>query len=217
MLSDTYKHKGLRAALIKSLEKKGITDQAVLKAMMQVPRHFFLDTAFLIHAYEDKAFSIGEGQTISQPYTVAFQTQLLEIKPREKILEIGTGSGYQSSILMAMGAQLYTIEYNQNLYRKARQKFQLLGYQPVMQCGDGSKGMPAFAPFHKILVTAGAPSIPASLTAQLAVGGSLVIPVGDLQNQEMLKIVKTDEGQFKVYRHGDFAFVKLMGDEGWGK
>ncbi|MDW7694882.1 protein-L-isoaspartate(D-aspartate) O-methyltransferase [Flammeovirgaceae bacterium SG7u.111] len=215
LLEDNYKHKGLRNSLVNNLRKKGIYDEHILNAFMEVPRHFFLDSAFENHAYEDKAFGIGEGQTISQPYTVAVQTSLLDIKKSDKVLEIGTGSGFQACILAEMGCQLFTIEYNRKLYSKARKMLDRLGYSSHITCGDGSKGLPLYAPFDKILVTAGAPMVPKALVEQLAVGGVLVIPVGDRQIQKMLKITKVEEGKIKKEEYGDFSFVKLRGKQGW--
>lgn len=183
MFEDSYKQRGMRNKLLKKLKLKGISDERVLSAMGRVPRHVFFENALLEHAYEDKAFPIGEGQTISQPYTVAFQTEKLEIKPKDKVLEIGTGSGYQACILMEMGVTLYTIEYNKNLYETTRNFIPKMGYKPYFILGDGSKGLPAKAPFDKIIVTAGAPIVPDALTDQLAEGGILVIPVGNRQKQ----------------------------------
>lgn len=216
MFQDDYKHRGLRNKLVKTIEKKGIKDPRVLAAIGRVPRHFFFETALLDHAYEDKAFPIGEGQTISQPYTVAFQTEKLEIKPGDKILEIGTGSGYQACILLEMGARVYTIEYNRVLFERTRDFLPKMGYTPYFFHGDGSKGLPAKAPFDKIIVTAGAPVIPDSLTDQLAEGGILIIPVGDREKQSMIKIQKRNGKLFKE-EFANFAFVPLLGEKGWGK
>lgn len=213
---DTYKHKGLRKKLVEILIAKGITQKEVLKAMLRVPRHYFMDSAFIAHAYEDKAFGIGEGQTISQPFTVAFQSQLLGIKPKEKILEIGTGSGYQSSILLEMGAHLYTIEFHRTLHNKAKKLLTAMGYQAYFYCGDGSQGLESAAPFHKIIVTAGAPAIPEPLVNQLHIGGKLIIPVGDAKSQKMLCIIKKDVDDIEVNEFGKFSFVKLVGESGWG-
>ncbi len=212
---DSYRHKGMRSRLVAHLQKKGITDLAILQAFGSVPRHFFIDTAFLEHAYEDKAFGIGEGQTISQPYTVAFQTQLLEVERGNKVLEIGTGSGFQSSILAELGARLYSVEVNRKLHNLARQRLQQLNYQATLVCGDGTRGLQTYAPYDRILVTAGAPVVPATLLEQLATGGILVIPVGDEKLQKMLKLVKTGDKQLRKEEHGDFSFVKLKGEKGW--
>lgn len=214
MLEDNYKQRGLRNKLIKTLQKKGISDPRVLDAIGKVPRHVFFENALLEHAYQDKAFPIGEGQTISQPYTVAFQTEKLEIRPGDRVLEIGTGSGYQACILMELGARVYTIEYNRKLYDHTRRFLPGMGYSPHFFHGDGSKGLPAKAPFNKIIVTAGAPVIPAALTDQLAEGGILIIPVGDREKQTMVRIRK--EGS-KLYKDefSNFAFVPLLGEQGW--
>ncbi|MEM1136310.1 MAG: protein-L-isoaspartate(D-aspartate) O-methyltransferase [Bacteroidota bacterium] len=214
-LEDNYKHKGLRKSLVNLLIDKGITQKNVLKAILKVPRHFFMDTAFLDHAYEDKAFAIGEGQTISQPYTVAVQSSLLQIAPGDKVLEIGTGSGYQSCILLELGVNLYTIEYNRVLFSNAKRLLNRIGYKAHFICGDGTKGLESAAPFDKILVTAGAPKIPKPLLTQLKIGGRLVIPVGDNISQQMLCISKIGEDEFKKMEYGKFRFVKLIGELGW--
>ncbi|MBL7860629.1 MAG: protein-L-isoaspartate(D-aspartate) O-methyltransferase [Cyclobacteriaceae bacterium] len=214
MIEDNYKQRGLRNKLVKKLREKGIFDEGVLSAIGKVPRHAFFDDALLVHAYEDKAFPIGEGQTISQPFTVAFQTEKLKIKPGEKVLEIGTGSGYQAAILVEMGAKVYTIEYNNKLYERTRKFLPLLGYQPFFFYGDGSKGIPAKAPYDKIIVTAGAPVVPTALTDQLADGGILIIPVGDRERQKMLRITKLN-GKLKQEEFEFFAFVPLLGEQGW--
>jgi protein-L-isoaspartate(D-aspartate) O-methyltransferase len=214
-MEDDYKHRGLRNKLVKKLAQKGIKDERVLAAIGRVPRHIFFDQALLSHAYEDKAFPIGEGQTISQPYTVAFQTEKLEVKTNDKVLEIGTGSGYQCCVLLEMGAVVYSIEYNKTLYEKTRQKLPQIGYRNAfLSQGDGSKGMPAKAPFDKILVTAGAPVVPKALTDQLAEGGILIIPVGGREFQRMLRIRKVN-GQLVEEKFADFAFVPLLGESGW--
>lgn len=215
MLDDNYKQRGLRNKLVKKLRLKGITDEAVLAAIGKVPRHVFFDDALLVHAYEDKAFPIGEGQTISQPYTVAFQTQKLEVKPGLKVLEIGTGSGYQATILLELGAKVFTIEFNRNLYEKTKSFLPQLGYNPYFFYGDGSKGIPAKAPFDRIIVTAGAPVIPSSLTDQLGENGILIIPVGDRETQKMMKITKKN-GKLLKEEFNQFAFVPLLGESGWG-
>lgn len=214
MLEDNYKQRGLRNKLVKMLEKKGISDPRVLSAMGKVPRHFFFENALLEHAYQDKAFPIGEGQTISQPYTVAFQTEKLEIRPGEKVLEIGTGSGYQACILVELGARVYTIEYNRNLYELTKSFLPQIGYNPYFFYGDGSKGLPAKAPYNKIIVTAGAPVIPKALTDQLAEGGILIIPVGDRESQRMMRIRKVGDKLMKE-DFANFAFVPLLGEQGW--
>jgi len=214
-LKDDYKHRGLRKSLVKLVAKKGISDSRVLDAIGKVPRHYFFEPAFLEHAYQDKAFPIGEGQTISQPYTVAFQTQLLNLKAGDKVLEIGTGSGYQACVLLEIGAKVFSIEYNKNLHDISRKKLALMGYKAKFKHGDGSLGWPSMAPFDKIIVTAGAPTIPKQLIDQLKIGGVLVIPVGDEEKQKMLKITK--EGAHKLVKeeHDYFCFVPLVGKEGW--
>lgn len=214
MFEDNYKHRGLRNKLVKILQKKGVSDPGVLAAIGKVPRHLFFDNALLDHAYQDKAFPIGEGQTISQPYTVAFQTEKLEVKAGDRVLEIGTGSGYQACILLEMGAKVYTIEYNRKLYEGTRSFLPQIGYKPYFFYGDGSKGLPAKAPFDKILVTAGAPVIPAALTGQLADQGILVIPVGSREKQKMVRIIKKGD-RLKKEEFDNFAFVPLLGEEGW--
>lgn len=214
MLEDNYKQRGLRNKLVKKLREKGIKDEGVLAAIGKVPRHVFFDDALLSHAYEDKAFPIGEGQTISQPYTVAFQSEQLHVKPGEKVLEIGTGSGYQACILLELGAKLYTIEYNRKLYERTKDFLPAMGYKPFFFYGDGSKGIPAKAPFDKIIVTAGAPVVPDALTDQLAEGGILIIPVGDRETQTMTLIQKKD-GKLSTKKLASFAFVPLLGEQGW--
>jgi protein-L-isoaspartate(D-aspartate) O-methyltransferase len=216
MFQDDYKHRGLRNKLVKIVEKKGISDQRILAAIGKIPRHFFFENALLEHAYEDKAFPIGEGQTISQPYTVAFQSEKLEIKPGDRVLEIGTGSGYQACVLLELGAKVYTIEYNRVLFERTREFLPKMGYKPYFFHGDGSKGLPAKAPFDKIIVTAGAPVIPDTLTDQLAEGGILVIPVGDREKQSMVRIRKK-AGKLLKEEFANFAFVPLLGEKGWGK
>lgn len=214
MTEDNYKQRGLRNKLVKKLREKGIFDDRVLGAIGKVPRHAFFDDALLNHAYEDKAFPIGEGQTISQPYTVAFQTEKLQVKPGDKVLEIGTGSGYQAAVLLEIGAKVYTIEYNRKLYEHTKDFLPSLGYKPYFFFGDGSKGIPAKAPYDKIIVTAGAPVVPAALTDQLAENGILVIPVGDRERQKMLRITKKN-GKLIQEEFDNFAFVPLLGDQGW--
>ncbi|MFZ5970232.1 MAG: protein-L-isoaspartate(D-aspartate) O-methyltransferase [Bacteroidota bacterium] len=214
MLEDNYKHRGLRNKLIKKLKEKGIRDTRVLDAVGKVPRHFFFDNALLNHAYEDKAFPIGEGQTISQPYTVAFQTEKLELQPGDKVLEIGTGSGYQACILAEMGVTVYSIEYNKKLYEKTKAFLPLLGYKLFLFQGDGSKGLPQKAPFDKIIVTAGAPIVPTALTDQLADNGIMIIPVGNRESQKMLRITKR-KGKLITETFDNFAFVPLLGEQGW--
>ncbi len=217
MFEDSYRHKGMRRNLVKVLIDKGIVDQAVLKAIQSVPRHYFFDKAFLEHAYQDKAFPIGEGQTISQPYTVAKQTELLGVKPGDKVLEIGTGSGYQCCVLLEMQAKVFTIEYNRVLYRQAKLFLQKLGYRANFHLGDGSQGWPTFAPYDKIIVTAGAPNLPNALIEQLKPNGKLVIPVGNETHQEMLCISKDANGRITSESHDYFKFVPLLGKFGWSE
>ncbi|MBR07833.1 MAG: protein-L-isoaspartate O-methyltransferase [Rickettsiales bacterium] len=205
----------MRKLLIKEVAAKGIKDQRVLEAMMILPRHFFFDDIFVTHAYEDKAFPIGQGQTISQPYTVAFQTEQLEIKPGDKILEIGTGSGYQAAILLELGADVYTIEYNKVLYEKTKLFLPQLGYKPRFFLGDGSKGLPEYAPYDGIIVTAGAPSLPQDLVKQLKVGGKLIIPVGNNKTQVMYRLTKVAENKISKKAFNNFSFVPLRGEKGW--
>ncbi len=214
-MEDTYKHKGLRKQLVLEISKKGVKNSAVLAAIGKIPRHYFFDPIFENHAYEDKAFPIDAGQTISQPYTVAFQSQLLKVQPGDKILEIGTGSGYQACVLVELGAKVYTIEYQKKLYQKAIRFLPKLGYQPHMYQGDGSKGMPRFAPYDGIIVTAGAPTIPEELIEQLKIGGRLVIPVGNNDIQSMVLIEKVSENKIKKKQFNNFSFVPLRGERGW--
>jgi protein-L-isoaspartate(D-aspartate) O-methyltransferase len=214
MIEDNYKQRGLRNKLVKKLREKGIFDERVLAAIGKVPRHAFFDAALLGHAYEDKAFPIGEGQTISQPYTVAFQTEKLQLKAGDKVLEIGTGSGYQAAVLLEVGAKVYTIEYSRKLYEHTKGFLPTLGYNPYFFFGDGSKGIPAKAPFDKIIVTAGAPIVPTELTDQLVENGILIIPVGNRERQKMLRITKK-QGKLIQEEFDNFAFVPLLGDQGW--
>ena len=214
-LEDTYLHKGKRKALVAELRKKGIQNEAVLEAINTLPRHFFFDTALISHAYEDKAFPIGEGQTISQPYTVAFQSSLLEVAPGDKILEIGTGSGYQACILHLLGAKVISIEYQKKLFEHTNRCLQRLGIQLQLFFGDGTGGVPAHAPYDKIIVTAGAPVVPEALIQQLKIGGILVIPVGDRSKQAMVKITKKSATEVQREEFEGFAFVPLLGKEGW--
>ena len=217
ILEDSYKAKGLRKALVRIVREKGIKDERVLSALNKIPRHFFFDKAFIEHAYQDKAFPIGEGQTISQPYTVAFQTEKLEMKPGDKVLEIGTGSGYQACVLLELGAEVYTIEYNKVLYGKTRKFLPKMGYTPNFYYGDGSQGLIQEAPYDKIVVTAGAPTIPNKLIQQLKIGGKLIIPVGNSESQKMLLITKIDENKLTKKEFNYFSFVPLLGADGWSK
>lgn len=217
MEKDSFRHKGMRRQLVKTIERKGIKEEAVLEAISIVPRHSFMDSSFLEFAYEDKPFPIGAGQTISQPYTVAFQTELLEIKKGDKVLEVGTGSGYQACVLIEMGAKVYTIERQRSLYIKTKELLSQLNYHPKkMIYGDGYKGLPTYAPFDKVVVTAGAPYVPDALLDQLKPGGMLVIPVG-VDTQVMKRIIKIDESNYKDEEHGLFQFVPLLGNKANGK
>lgn len=212
---DTYKHKGLRKQLVALLKEKGITNVEVLKAIEAVPRHLFLDNAFLEFAYQDKAFPIGAGQTISQPYTVAFQTELLDLKKGEKVLEIGTGSGYQTSVLIEMGVKVFTIERQKALFDKTKAFLPTIGYNAKFFYGDGYKGLPMFAPYDKIIITAGAPTIPDALLDQLKVGGLMVIPLGETV-QVMTLIEKKAPKKFEKIEFGEFKFVPLLEHKEWG-
>lgn len=209
-MEDSNRHKGMRKRLALQLYEKGIKDEQVLSAIQTLPRHFFLDKAFEEHAYEDKAFPIESNQTISQPYTVAYQTELLEVKKREKILEVGTGSGYQTAILALMGARVYTIERQERLYHQAKAMLEKLGFLGVrFYFKDGYKGLGEFAPFDKILVTAGAPFIPPALKKQLKIGGKLVIPVGQ-QQQQMIRLTRVGKEEYQQEQLENFRFVPLL-------
>ena len=212
-INDTYKHKGLRKKLVEEISEKGITDDNVLNAIEKIPRHAFMDSSFLEFAYQDKPFPIGDGQTISQPYTVAFQTQLLQVSKGQKVLEIGTGSGYQSCVLIEMGVKVFSVERIKNLYEKTRIFLPSIGYSPKLFFGDGYKGLPTYAPFDRIIVTAGAPYIPDDLIKQLKVGGILVIPVGDGEIQIMTTITKISETHAEKKEWGTFRFVPLIEDK----
>lgn len=211
-LTDLYRHKGMRRKLVDSLRLKGIHDENVLSAMELVPRHFFFDSSFLEFAYEDKAFPIGSGQTISQPYTVAFQTELLRIEKGLKVLEIGTGSGYQACILATMGAKVYTIERQKLLYDKTKSLLTTLKYHINTYYGDGYLGLKAHAPFDRILITAAAPSVPEALISQLKPGGIMVLPVGACDVQIMTLIIKVSETEIVKENHGTFRFVPMLGE-----
>ena len=212
-LKDTSKHQGLRNQLANVLQAKGIIDENVLKAVREIPRHLFIDSSFESHAYQDKAFPIAAEQTISMPYTVAFQTQTLEVKPGDKILEIGTGSGYQTAVLLALNAEVYSIERQRELFKKTALFLPKLGYKPKKFIfGDGYKGLPEQAPFDKIIVTAGAPFVPKPLLGQLKVGGRLLIPVGD-KTQIMTLIIRKSDKEFEKQELGDFAFVPMLGEK----
>jgi protein-L-isoaspartate(D-aspartate) O-methyltransferase len=209
-LKDTAKHQGLRNQLVSLLKEKGIVDKSVLEAINKIPRHLFLNSSFADYAYQDKAFPIGAGQTISQPYTVAFQSQLLEVKKDHKILEIGTGSGYQTAVLCLMGAKVFSVERQNELFKQTSVLLPKLGIRPKhLSFGDGYKGLPNHAPFDSIIVTAGAPIIPQALMAQLKIGGRLVIPLGE-KNQIMTLLIRKNETQFEKHEFGDFKFVPLL-------
>tara|TARA_B100000953_G_scaffold294566_1_gene284542 strand:- start:477 stop:1118 length:642 start_codon:yes stop_codon:yes gene_type:complete len=212
-MQDTFKHQGLRRKLVEIIREKGIKDEKVLNAVGKIPRHLFMDNAFVHFAYEDKAFPIGAEQTISQPYTVAFQTQLLDIKPYEKILEIGTGSGYQAAVLVALEASVFTIERQRELFQKTKDFLPKIGYKCQFYYGDGYKGLPKFAPFDKIIVTCGAPEIPIELINQLKIGGKLVAPIGSGDIQEMQLLEKVTEKGDKVTTHGKFSFVPMLSNK----
>ncbi|MBN2164824.1 MAG: protein-L-isoaspartate(D-aspartate) O-methyltransferase [Marinilabiliaceae bacterium] len=208
-LEDTYRHKGLRARLVGELVQKGINDKEVLNAIGSIPRHLFIDRSFIKFAYQDKAFPIGAGQTISQPFTVAFQTQQLEINKNDKVLEVGTGSGYQASVLVCMGARVFSIERQPELFTRTKELLNALGYRLRHFLGDGYKGLPNYAPFDKIIVTAGAPFIPKELLSQLSVGGIMIIPVGD-KKQVMTKIKRLSVDEFEKQEFGSCAFVPML-------
>ena len=211
-MRDSFKYKGMRRQLITELAAKGIEDQRVLNAFDVIPRHYFLDNAFAEQAYTNMAFQIGAGQTISHPYTVAFQTQLLHIKKGDKILEIGSGSGFQTCVLCEMGAKVFSIERHKELHLKAKNIVSQLGYTARLSFGDGYKGLPTFAPFDKIIITCGAPEIPLELVKQLKVGGIMVIPEGAGEQQMMKLIVKVSEDDFTEEDLGVFSFVPMLED-----
>lgn len=209
-MNDTNKHKGLRNQLVKVIKEKGITDRNVLNAIANVPRHLFMDSGFVDFAYQDKAFPIAADQTISQPYTVAFQTELLQIKPNHKILEIGTGSGYQTAVLIEMDAKVFTIERQKELFKKCKYFLPKIGYKPKkLIFGDGYKGLPENAPFDGIIVTAGAPEVPKGLLSQLKIGGRMVIPLGD-ETQIMTLFIRTGDKNFEKHEFGEFRFVPML-------
>ncbi len=208
---DTYRHKGLRKKLVAILIEKGITDNNVLEAIKNIPRHFFLDSAFDEIAYEDRAFPISEGQTISQPYTVAYQTQLLQVKPGEKILEIGTGSIYQASVLAEMGTKVFTIERQKNLFEKTKQFIFKTKYPNLkFFYGDGFEGLPTYAPFDKVIITAAAPFVPPKLIEQLKTGGKMIIPVDEGSLQRMLRLTKNADGSYEEEVFQNFSFVPML-------
>jgi protein-L-isoaspartate(D-aspartate) O-methyltransferase len=195
---------------VEAIRIKGVRDERVLNAIQKVPRHLFMDSSFIQFAYKDQAFPIGAGQTISQPFTVAFQSQLLDVQPSDKVLEVGTGSGYQAAVLVEMGAQVYTIERQRELYMKVQQLLPDLGYHPKFFFGDGYKGLPTYGPFDKIIITAGAPVIPEDLLTQLRVGGVLVAPIGPTEKQVMYKVTRISEEEYEKEKHGTFVFVPML-------
>lgn len=209
-MKDTFEAKGKRKKLVAELRSKGITDEEVLRAIDNIPRHLFMDEAFFIHAYSDKAFPISSGQTISQPYTVAVQTSLLRVKKRDKILEVGTGSGYQAAILAEMGAKVYTIERVRDLFMKAQMTLSQLGYSIDYFYGDGYEGKPQYGPYDGIVITAAAPFVPDALLKQLKTGGRLVVPIGDTSSQVMTVVEKTGTENFEYSEHGHFVFVPML-------
>lgn len=212
MITDSFKHKGLRKALVDELARKGITDQRVLEAIGKIPRHIFLDSSLDNISYQDKALPIGCAQTISQPFTVAFQTQLLDIKANDKVLEIGTGSGYQTSVLCEMKAKVFSIERHKPLFVRAKSVLEIMKYNPKCFFGDGYKGLPTYAPFDKIIITCGAKTIPTDLISQMKIGGVLVIPIGD-ETQTMYRITKISETELSKEMFGDFKFVPMLEDK----
>ncbi|MFM6953849.1 MAG: protein-L-isoaspartate(D-aspartate) O-methyltransferase [Sphingobacteriaceae bacterium] len=212
---DKYREQGARKKLVVLLRERGISDERVLTAIGKVPRHFFFDETFWNQAYKDIAFPIGDGQTISQPYTVAYQTELLHIQKGDKVLEIGTGSGYQTCVLLELGAKVFTIERQENLFRRTIQVLPKMGYHPQFFLGDGSMGIAEQAPYDKIIVTAGAPLVPEVLLKQLKIGGILVIPVGDSNEQKMVTVLRLSETEFEKIVLDTFRFVPLVGDQAW--
>lgn len=209
------KHVQRRKELVEGIRKKGIRDIEVLKAIEAIPRHLFVDTALEKRAYEDTALPIGNGQTISQPYTVAAQTELMELQSGGKVLEIGTGSGYQAAILCHLGADVYSVERHEKLYHNAREILNELGYRPKLKLGDGTLGWSAYAPYDGIVVTAGAPVVPEDLIQQLNIGGRLVVPVGDQKSQTMVRITRVSEDSYEEEHLQSFKFVPLIGEKGW--
>ncbi len=207
---DTFQHKGLRRKLVETIRSKGIRDERILEAIGTIPRHLFMDSSFINFSYKDQAFPIGGGQTISQPYTVAFQTELLDVRARDKVLEIGTGSGYQTAVLLELGASVYTIERQRKLFLRSQAILGELGYKPHFFFGDGYLGKESYGPFDRILVTAAVNEVPESLTRQLKMGGILVVPVGGALQQVMVRIIRRGEKDFERTEHGSFAFVPLV-------
>ena len=212
-MEDTFRHKGLRKILVDGIRDKGIKDERILNAINTIPRHLFMDNAFIQFAYKDKAFPIGSGQTISQPYTVALQTQLLDVKSHDKILEIGTGSGYQAAVLKALDLDVYTIERQKDLFQRTQEFLPEIGYNCNFFYGDGYKGLPNFAPFDRIIITCGAIEIPRALLSQLKLGGKMVAPIGEGDIQVMHLIEKVSEEDHKITTHGKFSFVPMLSDK----
>ena len=215
-MQDTFKHQGLRKKLVETISQKGIKQQKVLVAIGKIPRHLFMDNAFIGFAYEDNAFPIGAGQTISQPFTVAAQTELLDVKQHDKILEIGTGSGYQAAVLVSMEGVVYTIERQKELYQKTKEFLPKIGYNCKFFYGDGYKGLATLAPFDKIIITCGAPEIPNALINQLRIGGKLVAPIGSGNIQEMKLLEKISNTENRITTHGNFSFVPMLNDKNNG-
>jgi protein-L-isoaspartate(D-aspartate) O-methyltransferase len=213
-MQDTFRHKGLRKKLVDTIREKGITDSKILAAIEAIPRHFFMDSSFLEFAYQDKPFPIGSGQTISQPYTVAFQTMLLDVQRGHKVLEVGTGSGYQACVLAEMGVKVFSIERQRKLYVKTKAFMETVDWKPQLFLGDGYEGLPKFAPFDRVLITAAAPEIPAALISQLKTGGYMVIPHGEGEEQTMLRLTKQADGSYTKEEFGVFRFVPMLGDLG---
>lgn len=207
--NDSYRHKGMRMRLVEELRRKKITDSRVLEAIGKVPRHLFLESSFIKFAYQDKAFPIGAGQTISQPYTVALQSQLLEVEAGDKILEVGTGSGYQAAVLLEMGVKLFSIERQGELYQRSTRLLRTLGYQGRFYLGDGYEGLPAQAPFDKVIITAGAPIIPRNLLMQLKIGGIMIIPLGNSE-QVLMRIIRISDDEFEQEEIEECAFVPML-------
>jgi protein-L-isoaspartate(D-aspartate) O-methyltransferase len=212
---DSYKHKGLREKLIRAMMEKGLKDEGVLAAMRKVPRHAFVESAFTEAAYEDRPLPIGDGQTISQPLTVGFQSSMLDVKPGMKVLEIGTGSGYQAAVLCEMGAKVFSVERIRVHHQKAAALLEELGYKLRLKWGDGTMGWSQYAPFDRILVTAASPSVPEALKKQLTIGGKLIIPVGDLDRQQMATVTRIAENEWQIVKDGNYQFVPLLGKQGW--
>lgn len=211
-LEDNYRHKGMRQQLVQALRDSGFRDERILSAINEVPRHVFLDSSFVEFAYSDQAFPIGSGQTISQPSTVAFQTFLLEVEKGMKVLEIGTGSGYQACVLSALGARVFTIERQRNLYFKTREVLERLPYRVKCFLGDGYEGLPNYQPFDRVIITAAAPSIPPKLIEQLKTGGMMVVPLDNpvAEGQTMMRITKMEDGSLKRESFGDYKFVPML-------